>query len=350
MAGQGRWALAVLSLAACSKPVAAPVAEAPIAVSLATAEPATDSGTIQITGTVRLKRETLLGFNTPGRIAAITVLEGQSVGAGQVLARLDPTGLDAASASAGADAVRAAADLKRMAALVDKGWVTRSRMESAEATAAAARARVAETSFDQRLGRIVAPAAGVVLRRAAEPGQMVAAGTPVLTVGELASGYILRLPLSDGDLSRVAIGQRATVILAALSPVPLPATVSEVGARGDDRTGTFQVELRLPAAPGMRSGLIGTAKLGMARPVRAGGAITVPASAVFSPRADEGFVYVFSPASGTVKMRLVQLGDLGDDAITVTSGLQAGERVVRSGVDRLRDGMTVTVAKMSPAG
>ena len=345
MTGRGRWALAAVVLAACSKPIAPPPAEAPIAVTLAVVEPATASGTLQVTGTVRLKRETLLGFNTPGRIAAITVLEGQRVSAGQLLARLDPTGLDAASASARADAVRAGADLKRMAALVDKGWVTRSRMETAEASAAAARARVSETSFDQRLGRIVSPAAGVVLRRAAEPGQMVAAGTPVLTVGELASGYVLRLPLSDSDLARISIGQHSTVLLPALSPVPLPATVSEIGARGDDRTGTFQVELRLPPAPGMRSGLIGTAKLGMVSAAPAAGPVAVPASAVFSPRADEGFVYVFSPATGTVKMRLVQLGDIGDDAIIVASGLREGERVVRSGVDRLRDGMTVTVAR-----
>lgn len=341
----GLWGLAAMLLAGCSRPVAAPIVEAPIAVSLATVEPASGTGSLQVTGTVRLKRETQLGFNTAGRIAAISVLEGQGVRAGQVLARLDPTGLDAASASARADAVRAAADLKRMGALVDKGWVTRSRMESAEASAAAARARVSQTGFDQRLGRIVAPAAGIVLRRAAEPGQMVAAGTPILTVGELGSGYVLRLPLSDGDLSRVRLGQLAAVTLPALSPDPLAATVSEIAARGSDLTGTFQVELRLPSAPGLRSGLIGTAKLRTGGQGRANGPVAVPASAVFAARADEGFVYVYQAPSGTVKMRLVQLGDIGDAAIVVTSGLQPGERVVRSGVDRLRDGLKVAVVR-----
>ncbi len=336
---------ATLALGACGKSGAPPAATPErIAVTLATATPAAGTGTIAITGTVRLKRETQLGFSTPGRIAAIAVLEGQPVAAGQMLARLDPTGLDAASASARAEAVRTEADRQRMAVLLGKGWVTRSRMESADAAAVAARARVTQTGFDARLGRIVSPAAGVVLRRAAEPGQIVAAGTPVVTIGELASGYVLRLPVSDEDLAHIRPGTRAEVTLPALSPAPIVAQVSEIGARGDDRTGTFLVELRLPPLPGMRSGLIGNARLATGV-TSAAGPVTVPASAVFAARAGEGFVYVYRPGSGTVAARLVQLGDLGDGGIEVTAGLQAGEQVARTGVDRLRDGTTVTVSK-----
>ena len=337
---------ALLALAACSKdaPPPPPKAET-VTVALVEAVPARGGGTLLATGTVRLKRETQLGFNTGGRIAAISVLEGQSVRAGQLLARLDPTGLDASAISAQADAVRTAADLKRMQALSGQGWVTKARVESAEAAAAAARARVTQTGFDVRLGRIVAPASGVVLRRAAEPGQMVAAGTPVLTLGEAASGYVLRVPLSDSDLARVRLGQGAAVTLPALSPNPVAATVGEIAARGDERTGTFQVELRLPAVPGLRSGLIGSARLRTGGQGPSTGPVTVPAGAVFAARADEGFVYVYQAATGTVKSRLVHLGDLDDTAITLTSGVNPGERVVRSGVDRLRDGLAVAVAK-----
>ncbi|QXQ06802.1 efflux RND transporter periplasmic adaptor subunit [Sphingosinicellaceae bacterium] len=336
---------AVVALAACSKSAPTPPARVEVVtIALATVVPASGSGTLGITGTVRLKRETQLGFSTAGRVAAINVLEGDRVGAGRLLARLDPTGLDAANQSARADAVRADADYQRMRALLGKGWVTRTRLESAEAVAAAARAKLVQTGFDERLGRIVAPAAGVVLRRAVEPGQIVAAGAPVLTVGEIGSGYVLRLPVSDSDLVGIRTGQRAAVILPALSPNPITATVGEIGARGDDRTGTFQVELRLPAVPGMRSGLIGSARLvtGAATP---GGPVAVPASAVFAARADEGFVYVYRPATGTVAARLVKLGSLDDAGVTVTSGLQPGEQVARSGIDRLRDGIKVAVAR-----
>jgi len=336
---------ALLLLAACSKPDAAPQpADAEtITVALASVGAASATSEFSATGTVRFKRETPLSFNTNGRIAAIHVVEGQAVSAGQPLARLDPTGLDAANAAARAEAARANADLVRLRKLAADGWITRPRLEAAEATAAAARARVDQTSFDQRFGHIVAPTAGIVLKRHVEPGQIIAAGQPVVTIGESATGYVLRVPMVDTDMARIRIGQRASVLLLALSPQPVFASVSEIGARSDDRTGTFQTELRLPPIPGLRSGLIGRATLLGGAPL-ATGTLKVPATAVFAARADEGFVYVFDAATSTVKARMVSIGNVSDSGIEIVAGLTAGEKIVRSGVDRLRDGLKVRVA------
>lgn len=328
--------------ATAPRPVAA---EAPVAVRLATALAADADASLEVSGTVRLKRETPLAFNAGGRIATITVREGDAVRRGQVLARLDPTSLAAASSSARAEAERADADYRRLAALFAKGWVTAPRVETARAAALAARARVTQAGFDVGLATIRAPSAGSVLRRPAEPGQMASPGQTVLILGEAASGYVLRLPLADADLERVRLNQPATVTLTGLAGPPLPARVSEIGSRGDDATGTFRVELALPAHPGLRSGLIGTARLRLAGAgtLPAVGAVVVPASAVYAARADEGFVYVYTPATRTVRNRLIQLGPLDDRTITVTAGLKPGEVVVRSGVDRLRDGIRVSV-------
>ncbi len=341
-----------LAVAGCSAPKAAPAArEEAIAVTLAAATPAAGDGSLVISGTVRLKREAALGFNTPGRIAAIAAREGDSVRRGAVLARLDPTSLAAASNLAVAEAVRAEADYKRLEGLFAKGWVTAPRVESARATAVAARARVQQAGFDVGLATIRAPSSGVVLRRPAEPGQMVSPGQTVLTIGEIASGYVLRLPLADADVGRIARGQRAQVSIPALGPDPIATTVSEIGARGDDATGTFRVELALPPRPGLRSGLIGSATLALrgsaatsGLAAATAGGVAVPASAVFAARADEGFVYVHDAAAGRVRLRQVALGPIGDRALTVTAGLKVGEKVVVSGVDRLRDGIAVTVA------
>lgn len=336
---------------ACSSDAAPPppVADTIIPVVLAIAAPASGGSSLAIGGIVRLKRETPLAFNAPGRIAAIAVREGDSVARGQVLARLDPTSLAAADTSARAEAARAEADYRRLSGLYAKGWVTAPRVETARASAAAARARVAQSGFDVGLATIRAPSAGTVLRRPAEPGQVVTPGQTVLIIGEIASGYVLRVPLADADLARIQRGQTAAVTIPALGPAPLAGVVSEIGTRGDDATGTFRVEIALPQAPGLRSGLIGSALLrfgrtGSGASAAAGGAVTIPATAVFSARADEGFVYVHDRASGRVKLRLVTLGRLDDTALTVTAGLQPGEAVVVSGADRLRDGLKVTVA------
>ena len=180
----------------------------------------------------------------------------------------------------------------------------------------------------------------MVLRRQAEPGQMVMAGTPVLTLGEAAGGQVLRAPMADTAVAQVRIGQTAMVSIPAVQPVPIAGRVIEVGGRGDERTGTFEVEIALPSLPGLRSGLIGEARI---RTGGGNGRIGIPASAVWQARADEGFVYVVG-ADGRARSRLVGLGALNDSLVAVTSGLSAGERVVTAGIERIRDGGPVRIA------
>jgi RND family efflux transporter MFP subunit len=336
---------ALASLAACSAEDAPPpkAPETALAVALAEVVPAASGSELQISGTVRLKRETALGFNAPGRIAAIAVLEGQQVSKGQLLARLDLTSLDANTATATAELARAQADYERLESLFEKGWVTAPRVETARATLETARARVRQTRFDEGLGVIRAPSSGIILRRPLEPGQIVQSGQTVLILGEAASGYVLRLPVADADLPRLTLGQSATVQIDALQPAPFAAKVSEIGARGDDATGTFRVELALPPLPGLRSGLIGEARLALAGPPRLDAGLSIPATALFSARAGEGFVYVHDAAAGVVRLRQVSIGPVTDSAVIITSGLKTGEKLVISGPDRLRDGMAVSV-------
>jgi RND family efflux transporter MFP subunit len=342
-----------LLVAACSSeapPAASAAAREPAQpVRIAEARPVSGSAELLVSGTVRLKRETPLAFNTPGRIASISVREGDRVGAGQVLARLDTTSLGAAQASARAEVVRAAADVKRAEDLFAKGWVTAPRVEQARATMVAAQARQRAAGFDVALASLNAPAAGIVLSRPGEPGQIVQPGQVVLTIGEMSQGFVLRLPLADRDAARVRQGQSATVNIPALGPGTLAGTVSEVGARGDDGTGTFRVEVKLPANARLASGQIGSARLvlGAAEP---GAPLIVPTTAVFAARADEGFVYVLEPVTRRVRQRLVMLGAVGPDGVVVTSGLKAGESVATTGIDRLRNGQVVEVATAARAG
>jgi multidrug efflux pump subunit AcrA (membrane-fusion protein) len=100
--------------------------------------------------------------------------------------------------------------------------------------------------------------------------------------------------------------------------------------------------VRLPGAPGLRSGLIGTAELtGLAT---AAAPLAIPATALFAARTEEGFVYVYEPGTSRVRARMVRLGEVTDGGVTIVSGLQPGERIVRTGLDRLRDGARVRIA------
>lgn len=331
---------------------------AALPVRLAVARTADGASVLDVAGTVRLKRETPLAFNTPGRIAAMLVREGETVRAGQLLARLDATALDAAGQSARAEVVRARADLARSEDLFAKGWVTAPRVEQARATLAAAQARARSAGFDSALAVLKAPAAGVVLARPAEPGQIAQPGQTVLIIGEAGAGHVLRLGLADRDAARMALGMAAAVTIPALGPAvgttPLAGRISEIGARSEDGVGTFRVEVRLPPVPGLASGQIGRARIRLAAAGAAPGssgpaALIVPTPALFAARADEGFVYVHDVASGRVRRRLVTLGPVDDAGVTILSGLAAGEQVVVTGIDRLRDGQRVVVASANAA-
>jgi RND family efflux transporter MFP subunit len=240
--------------------------------------------------------------------------------------------------------------MKRAEDLFAKGWVTAPRVEQARATMAAAQARARAAGFDVTLASLRAPASGVVLARPGEPGQIAQPGQAILTIGDMNQGFVLRLPLADRDAARVRHGQPATVRIPALGAGTLAGTVSEVGARGDDGTGTFRVEVKLPANARLASGQIGSARLVLG-PAEPGAPLLVPATAVFSARADEGFVYVLEPVTRRVRQRLVTLGAVGPRGVVVTAGLKPGDKVATTGIDRLREGQVIEVAPDSvPAG
>ncbi len=327
----------VVALSACAKPV--PKADsAPVIPQVRIAGVGIDQQQQRVTGvgTVALRREASLGFTSAGRIVRLTVNEGDAVRPGQLLAALDTTTVAADLARARAERERAEAEYRRSSNLMAQGWITRPRLENAKASLQAADAAVNSAGFQRTNATIVAPGNGRVLARLAEPGQVVAAGTPVLVIGEENSGYVLRVPLSDRDAARLTMGAPATVTLAALDNRAISGRVVEIAGRADRATGTFVVEVGLPDDPGLRSGQIGEVS------ITAGGAtsaeIRVPAAAVFAPRAGEAFVYVVDRARRIVHLRKVSIAEAGDAGIRVTGGLSRGEFVAVSRVDRLKDG------------
>jgi len=332
-----------VALAACSAndDAAQPREASPVAIRVAEVVPAEAADTFRAAGTVRLRREIDLGFTTPGRIAAIAVEEGDRVRKGQLLAALDTTTVGADLAAAAAERTRAEADLARSRDLFAKGWLTRARLDSAEAAYRAAAAATTSAHFAASTARIVAPADGHILRRSAEVNQVVNAGTPVISFGDNRDGFVLRVPVTDVQAAGILRTESVPVDIAALGPAPIAARIIEVAGRADDRTGTFAVELALPPNPSLRSGQIGHATLAV-RGSGGTGTMIVPSSAVFAARAGEAFVYVLDADGERVNPRRIVTGATSDRGVVVLAGLRAGERVAVTGISQLADGSRVT--------
>ena len=295
----GRWAIlaGAMLLVGCSKTPAQPAPDVPnirvVRIGVESQAPE-----IVATGSVAARREIPLGFTTAGQIASLLVNEGDRVKKGQLLAALNQDQVDSALVSAEAENRRARAEFDRANQLRASGWITQARLDTARAAYDAAKANVRARQFAATTSRIYAPDAGLVLARLAEPQEVVAAGTPIVVLGSEAGGFVLRVPLSDRQSARIAKGAVAQVTLDAWA-TPFTGRVIEIGGRSDRATGAFQVEISLPDTPGLRSGLIGRARIAAlpASGPTVGAPLNVPANALYQARAGEGFVFVIDALS-----------------------------------------------------
>lgn len=331
-------AISLAATAACGK--AEKVAEAPPPASVeavAVRAPA-DSSTLVATGPLERRREMTLSFRIPGVITALDVDDGDVVRAGQVLATLDPAGVAAAEVRAGVEVERARRDLARDQALFEKGFVSRQRLDDRKSALRAAEAGAGAAAFDRRWARLVSPASGVVLQRTAQAGEVVQPGQAVLRIADETSPLTLRAPLADRDVSRVRVGQSASVRIDGL-PAVVPGRVTRVGERAGPQTGAVDVEIELIGVHPLRSGQVATAEIS----VGAASAPTmsrVPAEAILEAKGNQAFVLVVE--KDVARRRAVTFGGFdGDDALI--TGLPPQARVITAGAGFVGDGEKIQV-------
>ncbi len=335
-------------MAACGGSAATPEAaseKAAAPVRVATAGPAAFLAEIRTVGRVEPDKAYVLAFKTPGVVAAIHVEEGDAVKKGQVLAELDPRDVDAQLRQAQEAADKAARDLARVRKLHANGFASDAALQDAEAQAKSTRAAAQAARSNKGYAAIVAPADGVVMRRNVEANGVVAAGAPVLTLSDMSESFVLAAGLADRDALRVAMGDAATVTFDAFPGKSFAATVSEIGADADARTGTFQIKMRLAEtdAP-LKSGLVGRAAIKPA--VQASANLAVPIDAILEGHGNEAMVFVVD-ASGAARRTRIATGRISGAMVAVTAGLKDGDQVVIDGAGYLTDGEKVAVATVS---
>jgi len=327
-------------LGACTRGYATPSTEsAPVMVRLAPVELEKLAPPVSGTGTLGLKEELTLSFKVGGVVARILVDEGEVVREGQLLAALDLGEIDPAVARARSAADKAERDLARARRLFADSVVSLSQVQDAETTRDVALAELQSLTFNRRHAAIVAPADGVILQRRAEPGELVAPGASILVLGSHARGQVVRVGLADRDAVRIRRGDRARVSVAALPGAVWEGTVSEVAAAADPATGTYQVEVSLPRAIALASGLVGSVEI---RPVADREIALVPVDAVLEADGSSGVV--FTPGrDGRAERRVVTLAFLAGDRMAVSAGLEGVDRVVTEGAANLDPGDALEV-------
>ena len=333
-----------LALAACGAGNAEQASAPPLVrtIVVASAEPET----IRHTGVVRARIESNLGFRVGGMIVERLVDPGDRVRRGQPLMRIDAADLSLAATAASerlraaqAEAVRAGADEARMRPLVADGFVSRSNYDaalaaarSAAANVAAARASAREASNQRGYATLVADADGVVMQVLAQPGEVVAAGFPVV---QLARSGDREAVVSIPETQAQGLPSEGHAYLYG-SDARFPARLRELSAAADPLTRTYEARYTLGAA-GSDSPLGATITVDLRRPGPA--TLAVPLSAIHDPGTGPGLWIV---RDGRVTFRRVAVASLREGQALIAPGAASrGDRIVALGAHLLRNGQAI---------
>jgi RND family efflux transporter MFP subunit len=350
-----QWALAPLAMAAllagCQHHEAEPVEEVR-PVRTVVAGHSEGSVGVGYSGEIVARHESLLGFRTPGKVAARLVDVGSVVKRGQVLMRLNPEqeALQVAAASADVDAAKsrvaqARVDLQRTEQLLTRQFASRAELDQhklaldqAEAQLRAALARREAQANQQGYTALSSDRDGVVTAVTAEVGQVVAPGHPVVTVAADGEREV-SISIPESRVDELSKARSLRVSVWAHPGRSWEGALRELAPSTDSVTRTYsaRIAIRNPDPALLRLGMTATVAV---QGAEGNSAIRLPLSAVLD-RQGQRQVWVVDPKSSRVALRTVKLGTPQDDRVQVVDGLAVGETVVSAGVHMLQPGQRV---------
>lgn len=311
---------------------------------------------LPVSGSLKAVNSAFVKTRVAGELQGLTVREGDTVKAGQVLARIDASEYQSRlrQAQEQADSAKAQIDIVQRQydnnqALVNQGFISRTALDASLANlnaakanhrAALAAAEVARKSLDDTVLR--APLSGQVAQRLAQPGERLGVDVRVLEIVDL-SRLELEASLSAADALTVRAGQSAVLQIEG-SAQTVKATVARINpsAQGGSRSVLVYLGIDNTASPlGLRQGLFAQGTLGTTRIQ----ALAVPLSAV---RTDKPAPYVQVVDNNQVVHKPVELGlrgssgnDAGQGSLVAVKGLAENAVVIAGAVGALREGTAV---------
>lgn len=308
---------------------------------------------VPVSGTLRAAQSAWVKARVAGELQDFRLREGDSVQAGQVLGRIDPTEYERRlrQAQEQAQAAQAQVEIARKQydnnnALVQQGFISKTALDTAlfslqaaQATwrAAQAGAEVARKSLDDSMLR--APISGLVSMRSSQNGERLAIDAKVVEIVDLQQ-LELEATFSPADAGRIRTGQSARLQVEGFN-APITARVARINPSVQTGSRNVLAYLQVSPAPGLRQGLFALGLIGTEQTR----ALALPITAV---RTDQSVPYVQWVQEGKVRHAAVKLGPRarlasepdGEDWVQI-EGLNAGDTVLAGHLGRLREGLQV---------
>ena len=313
---------------------------------------------LPISGSLKVANSAFIKARVAGELQGLTVREGDSVKAGQIIARVDVTEYAARQQQAQdqADAAKAQIVIAQRQfdnnkALVDQGFISKTALDTSLATLNSAQAthRAALSNVDIAKKTmldtvLLSPIAGTVSQRLAQPGERVSVDTRVIEVIDT-SRMELEANISAADALSVKVGQKAMLTIEG-STAPVTSQVVRINPNTQAGSRNVLVYFSISNASNLRQGLFAQGNLGTAKV----SALTVPLSSV---RNDKPTPYVQALDGNTIKHVAVELAQRGEvvnngrtETVVAVKGLAENTLVLVGSLGALREG---TLTKFTQA-
>ena len=307
--------------------------------------------TLEISGSLRAVDSAFVKARVAAELTTLTVREGDTVKAGQVIGQIDPTEFDwrLRQAEQQANAARAQQQIAQRQlvnnqALVAQGFISPTALETsvsteagAQATLQAALAAVALARKSRSDAILTAPINGTVAQRLAQPGERVPLDGRIVEIVDL-SRLELEAAIAPQDLAALRLGAKARLVVEGSSdtePASVPATVARLNPSAQAGSRTVLAYLAVTPHPSLRNGLFARGAIDLEQRV----ALAIPLSAV---RTDQSQPYAILIAGQQARQRPLTLGlrgmAHGVAMVEVLSGLADGDRVLAVSAGLVPDG------------
>ena len=306
--------------------------------------------TLEVSGGLKAVNSTIVKAKVPAEVKTLTVREGDSVKAGQLLGQLDSTEVEwrLRQAEQNASSARAQLDIARRTlennrALVAQGFISPTGLQTSVSNEAAALATYEAAMAAVELARkaradtaLLAPISGMVAQRLVQPGERVAVDTRLLEIVDL-SRLELEASVAPEDVVTLVVGQTAVLQIDGIAQ-PLPARVARINPSAQAGSRAITVYLAVEPNPALRQGLFARGRIETARQT----VLAVPLSAV---RSDLSQPYVLQVDGGKAVLKTVKLGQRGEvdgqPWVAIGGGVAEGAILLTGSAGAVRDGTAV---------
>ncbi len=312
-------------------------------VELGKVEKRSEALAINAIGRLASDKELRLSFKIGGVIASVSADEGQRVRKGQTLAALRTNEIDAQVLKAKQALDKAERDLERIKRMYDEEAATLENVQDLTTAVEVAEADLEIAEFNQKYAQISSPVNGRVLSRMAEPNELVNPGQPIfLIASNEGKAFVMKVALSDKDITRVDYSDKATVTFDAFPGETFEGRINLIAESADPQTGTFDVELTVDAnGKRLRNGYIGRIQIA---PQQSAPYYAVPMSALVE--ADDRTVTIFIPEHNNQIAKEIQVEPLhitSDYFAIKDPGIKDLETVITTGAPYLLDGDSIRI-------